>query len=76
MFRSNVYLLVPVLAEPRGLVVLGAVDVRAVGEGSVPPSHRAPATLVLKVPVETRERTVLLALVLQKQGALLHAKLF
>jgi hypothetical protein len=32
--------------------------------------------LVLKVPVETGERPVLLALVLQEQGTLFHSELF
>ncbi len=68
------YSLVSVRAEPRGFVVLAAVDVGAVGEGAVPPPHGTTSTLVLEVPVEAREGTMLLALVLQEQRTLLHTK--
>ena len=57
------------------LVVLLAVDVCGVVEGLVSPAHGAPPLLVLEVPVEAGEGSVLLTLVLQEQGALLHSEL-
>ena len=68
-------LLFSVAADAGGLVVLGAVDVGAVGEGAVVAAVRPAAPLVLEVPVEAGEGAVLLALVLQEQRALLHPKL-
>ena len=68
-------LLFALVADAGGLVVLGAVDVCAVGEGAVVAAVRPAPPLVLEVPVEAGEGAVLLALVLQEQRALLHAKL-
>ena len=68
-------LLFALVADAGGLVVLGAVDVGAVGEGAVVAAVRPAPPLVLEVPVEAGEGAVLLALVLQEQRALLHAKL-
>ena len=81
-------------AEAGGLIVLLAVDVRAVAELLVAPQHGPPPLLVLEqystlqystvqystvqyleVPVEAGEGSVLLALVLQEQGTLLHTEL-
>ena len=91
-------------AEASGLIVLLAVDVRAVAELLVAPQHGPPPLLVLEqystlhystvhyitvqystvqystvqyleVPVEAGEGSVLLALVLQEQGTLLHTEL-
>ena len=77
-YEKNVvdYLLVSVLTEPGGLVVLGAVDVGAVVEGSIPSTDRTSPALVLEVPVEAGEGSVLLALVLKKEGTLFNSKFF
>lgn len=68
-------LLVAVRTDAGGLVVLGAIIVRAVVEGAVPLPHRPPPPLVHEVPVEARERPMLGALALHEQRALLHAEL-
>lgn len=60
----------------RALVVFGAVHVWAVVEGAVPPPHGSAAPLVQKVPVETGERPMLRAFVLNEQRTLLSAELF
>lgn len=57
------------------LVVLGAVIIRAVIEGAVSAPDGSPAPLVHEMPVKTSEGTVLGALVLQEERALLDAKL-
>lgn len=56
--------LVSVVAEAGRLVVLGAVVVGAVVEGSVPLAHRSSPSLVVEVPVEAGEGAMLGALVL------------
>jgi hypothetical protein len=63
---------VTVRTDPSSLVILGAVNVRAVVKESVLLLHWSSSTLVLEVPVETGEGSVLLALVLKKQGTLLN----
>lgn len=67
--------LVSIRTEACGLVVLGAVDVGAVVESSVSPPDGSPPTLVEEMPVEARKRSVLRALVLQEQRALLCPEL-
>lgn len=67
--------LVSIRAEACGLVVLGAVDVGAVVEGSVSSSDGSPPTLVEEMPIEAREGSVLRALVLEEQRALLCPEL-
>lgn len=67
--------LVSIRAEACGLVVLGAVDVGAVVEGSVSSPDGSPPTLVEKMPVEARKGSVLRALVLEEQRALLCPEL-
>ena len=74
-YYKKKYSLVSVGADASGLVILLAVDVGTVVESAVAPAHWPPALLVLEVPVEAGEGPVLLALVLKKQGALVHAKL-
>ena len=69
------YSLVSMRAESCGLVILLTVDICRVVECLVPPPHGAPPLLVLEVPVEAGEGSVLLALVLQVQGSLLHSEL-
>ena len=93
MIEAKVDLLISNRAEASCLIVLLAVDVRAVVERLVPPPYWPSPFLILKkrrsvvewqgrgwgvylkVPVEAGERPVLLALVLQEQRALVHAKL-
>ena len=57
------------------LIVQCAVDVRTVVEGSVSSFDRPSTPLVHEVPVETGERPVLVALVLQECLTLLHSEL-
>lgn len=73
--RQTADSLVSIRTEARGLVVLGAVDVGAVVESPVPPSDGSPPTLVEEMPIEARKRSVLRALVLQEQRALLCPEL-
>ena len=58
------YSLVSDGAEAGGLIVLLAVDVGAVAELLVAPEHGPPPLLVLEVPVETGEGSVLYCTVL------------
>ena len=60
----------------RCLVIFGAVDIGGIIECPILFPDRPSAFLVLKVPVKASKRPVLLALVLQKQWALVHSKLF
>ena len=68
-------LLISVRADARVLIVEGAVDVRAVVEGAVPPLDGSPPSLVHEVPVEAGEGAMLVALVLKECLTLLHTKL-
>lgn len=68
-------LLVSIRTEACGLVVFGAVDVGAIVESSVSSSDGSPPTLVEKMPVEARKGSVLRALVLEEQRALLCPEL-
>lgn len=68
-------LLVSIRAEACGLVVFGAVDVGAVVESSVSSSDGSPPTLVEKMPIEASKGSVLRALVLEEQRALLCSEL-
>ena len=69
------YLLVTDGAEASCLVIFFTVNIRRVVELPVPPEQGPPPFLVLEVPVKTCEGSVLLTLVLQEQGALLHSEL-
>ena len=73
--KMKVYSLISVRTRSRCLVVLLAVDVCAVVERLVPPPHWPSSFLILEVPVEAGERSVLLALVLQEQRTLIHTEL-
>lgn len=66
--------LVALRAEACGLVVLGAVDVRAVVEGAVPTADGTATSLVHEVPVEAGVGPVLSAFVLHEEWALLCAE--
>lgn len=68
-------LLVSIGADACGLVVLGAVHVGAVVEGAVPPPYGSPPALVEKMPIKARKGSVLRALVLKEQRALLCPEL-
>ena len=69
-------LLVAVVTNSRRLVVFGAVDIGTVMKGAIWSSHWTTSPLILKMPMKTGERAMLLTLVLQKQRALVHAKFF
>lgn len=71
----SLYSLISFGADPRGLVILGAVDVRAVVEGAVAAADGPAPALVDKVPVEAGVGPVLSALVLHEERALLRAEL-
>jgi hypothetical protein len=73
--QKNDDLLVSIGTDARRLVILLAVDVRTVIKGAISPPHRAAPLLILEVPIEAGEGAMLLALVLQKQRALLHPEL-
>ena len=67
--------LISVGAYASVLIIQSTVDVRTVVEGTVSSLDRSSSALVHKVPVEARERSVLVALVLKKGFTLLHSKL-
>merc|ERR1719244_1113078 len=56
------------------LIIFLTVDVSRVVECVVPSFVWSPPLLILEMPVEAGERSVLLALVLEKQGALVNTK--
>lgn len=68
-------LLVSIWTDACGLVVFRAVHVRAVVKGTVPPSYGSPSSLVEKMPVKASKGSVLRALVLEEQRALLCPEL-
>lgn len=74
--RKRLHLLVSIGAYASGLVVLGAVDIGTVIEGTVSSSHWSASSLVLKVPVKAGEGSMLLTFVLEKEGTLFHSELF
>lgn len=69
------YLLISIGANACSLVVLRAVHVRAVVKGSVSPSNGSPTSLVEKMPMKAGKGSVLSALVLEEQRALLCPEL-
>ena len=69
-------LLVSLGTNSRRLVVFGAVDISTVMKGAILSSNRSTSPLILKMPMKTGERAMLLTLVLQKQRTLVHAKFF
>lgn len=70
------YLLVTIRTDPRGLIVFCAVVIGAIVEGTIASAYGPTTSLVHEMPIETCERPMLGALVLQEERALLHAKLF
>lgn len=70
-----VYLLVSIRTFSFRFVVFRTIVVGRVVERSVSSTNRPPATLVIKVPIETHEWFVLITFMLQKRSALLDAKL-
>lgn len=73
--RLTGYSLIAFGTDTRGLVVFGAIIIRAIVESTVAFPHGPPTPLVLKMPIETDKWSVLITLVLQERRALLHAKL-
>lgn len=73
--RVVLFLLVSVGAGACALIVLGAVNIRAVVKSSVPLADGPSPSLVQEVPVETGKGPMLGALVLHKQRTLLRPKL-
>lgn len=67
--------LVPIRAYPCVFIVECTVDVGTVVECSISLLHGSSPPLVHEVPVETGERSVLVALVLKKGLTLLHTEL-
>lgn len=68
-------LLISIRANACGLVVLGAVHVGAVVKSPVSPPYGSPPPLVEEMPIEARKGSVLRALVLEEQRALLCPEL-
>lgn len=66
--------LVSIRADSSSFVVFAAIVVGAVIEASVPFSHRPTTSLVHEMPVETCERPMLSALVLEEEGTLLDSE--
>lgn len=73
--RVVLFLLVSVGAGACDLVVLGAVNIRAVVKCAVPLANRPSPSLVQEVPVEAGEGPMLGAFVLHKQRTLLRPEL-
>ena len=69
------YLLIPVWTKACGLIVLLTVNICWVVKGLIATSNWSPPLLVLKMPVEAGERSVLLAFVLEKQWTLFNSEL-
>ena len=72
---KKVYLLVAIWTDTGCFIISFTIIIRTVVEGSVSAPDRPAPLLILEVPVEAGEGSVLLAFMLQKQGALLHTKL-
>ena len=68
------YSLVSIRAYACVLIIQGTVDIRAVVEHAISPLDWPSPALVHEVPVEACEWSVLVALVLEKSLALLHAE--
>ena len=68
-------LLISVGTDASRLIILGAIIIGAVVEGAVPLSHRPASSLIHKVPIEARERSVLCAFALYEEGTLVDAEL-
>jgi len=68
--------LVSFTAKARGFVIFGTIDISTVIESTITPSNWSTASLVLKMPMKTGERSMLLTLMLQKERTLIHTKLF
>ena len=66
--------LVSIGAYSSCFVVHRTIHIRTVVEGAVSSLHRSPPSLVHKVPVETGERSVLVAFVLEEGLTLFHSK--
>jgi hypothetical protein len=69
------YLLVTDRAQSRCLVILFTINISRVVKLLISSEEGSPPLLILEVPVEASEGAMLLALVLQEQGALLNSEL-
>ena len=74
--KNKIDLLVSFTAKARGFVIFGTIDISTVIESTIAPSNWSTASLVLKMPMKTGERSMLLTLMLQKERTLIHTKLF
>jgi hypothetical protein len=68
--------LVSVWAISRSFIVLRAVVVGAIIEVAIPFLHWPSSSLIIKMPLETCEGSMVCAFMLQEQGALLHSEFF
>ena len=68
------YLLVSIGTDACCFIVLGAIHVCTIVKGPVPFSDGSSSSLILEMPVEAREWSMLLAFVLEEQRTLVHAK--
>ena len=69
-------LLVSVWANSRRFIIFGTIDISTVIESTVSSSNWSATSLILKMPMKTGKRSMLLTLMLQKQWTLVHTKLF
>ena len=69
------YLLVTNGAQACSLVIFFTINISRVAKLLISSQKGSPTLLILEVPIEACEGSVLLALVLQEQGALLNSKL-
>lgn len=68
------YLLVSIWTNASGFIIFCTIIISTIIECTIPLSYRSAASLILKMPIETDKRTVLIAFVLQKRLTLFHAK--
>lgn len=64
--RTRGYLLISVGAEAGGFIIFFTIDICRVVELLIPSQKGSPALLILEMPVEACEGSVLLTLMLQK----------
>lgn len=73
---KQLYLLIAIRADSRGVIVLRTIIICTVVEGAVTLSDRTASSLVLEMPIEADKGTMLVALVLKEGLALFDTKLF
>ena len=72
---ASFYLLISIGADPCCFIKFSAINIWIVTECSIAFSNRSSPSLVLKMPMKTREGSVLCAFVLQEEWTLLCPKL-